>query len=104
MSSQSCVKQMIIKTMVLNKLIIFNHVCIILTCNSKRLKVPIQQSKCINFIYPQRGQIKHLDKLFFPQELVREEGNRANSLCGYFLCGDHCKEITTAVGKSKYEF
>jgi hypothetical protein len=35
---------------------------------------------------------------------------RANSVCGYFLCGDHRREITTAqenhndCGKSKHEF
>jgi hypothetical protein len=33
------------------------------------------------------------------------EGKRGESIvCGYFLYGDYCREITTAVGKYKHEF
>jgi hypothetical protein len=37
--------------------------------------------------------------VLYPRSLsIYSPSTRANSVCGYFLCGDHRREITTAQG------
>jgi hypothetical protein len=44
--------------------------------------------------------LNHTGKMLFIRAQINwsstGSGCGANSLCGYILCGDHCREITTA--------
>jgi hypothetical protein len=53
-------------------------------------------SVCGHRLYEILSYIGDYTVLLYMELLLYAPENRANSLCGYFLCGDHCKEITTA--------